>query len=138
MKRLLFMLATITISFILIFSVVYGDVYHGKVTFTIPAASTNSPNYSWTPDFTIPSGYLYIETFANLANPTGLTEQYTVKPSASSSNVGYMPIDGVTRTKYPSMAAYYGTTYKASAYKFDIALTIKVTGKISFYSLNNS
>jgi hypothetical protein len=131
-------MATSVLSLILVFSIVFADVYHAKVTFTIPAASTNSPKYSWTPDFTIPSGNLYLETYANLANPTGLTEKYTVKPSASSSNVGYMPIDGLIRTKYHSMVAYYGTTYKASAYKYDIALTIKVTGKIYFYSINNS
>ena len=123
---------------IVVFSVVCADVYHGKVTFAIPTASSHSPGYFWTPGFTIPSGNLFITTYANLENPTGLTEKYTVKPSGSAPNVGYMSIDGTLRTRNTNIAAYYGTTFKASAYKFDIALTIKVTGKIFFYSTNNS
>jgi hypothetical protein len=138
MKKVFIIIVCITTFIILTYGLAFADVYHARVDFTIPAASNNSPQYDWVPAFNIPSGKLYVNAYANLANPTGTTESFTIKPHSTASNVGWMPIDGALYTKSSSMAATGGTTYKARAYKLSPSLSIKVTGKAYFHSKNNS
>lgn len=130
--------AIILLGIVLMVSVmlVFADTYHGAKSFTISASQNQSGACHWTPAFNIPSNNLYIKSYANLENPTGITEWYKVKPSSSASVLPKIKIDGTLYRRDSSMAASGGTTYSAYAYKDDYALTLEVTGKIYFYSKN--
>ncbi len=138
MKKVFKGLLLCSLFLVLLMSGLYADTYHVGKSFIIGAADYQSDSVTWSPAFNIPSGNLYIKSYANLANPTGMTEYYKVSPSASSYTTTRMPIDGTLYTRSTSMAATGGTTYGAHAIKWDTTLTISVSGKIYFYSKNNS
>ncbi|MBR3563823.1 MAG: hypothetical protein IKM87_04945 [Clostridia bacterium] len=138
MKKFFKLLVLISFVSIVFISIAFADTYHAGKSFTIPGSDLQSDACNWTPAFNIPSGNLYVKSYANLANPTGMTEYYRVCPSASSYTTTKIPIDGTLYTRSTSMAATGGVSYAAHAIKWDSILTVSITGKIYFYSKNNS
>jgi hypothetical protein len=138
MKNYLKFMLILCIALVVCVLSVFADTYHQGKSFTIADSSIQSSSLNWTPAFDIPAGNLYMKTYANLANPTGQTEYYTVSPKASAPTVGRIKIDGNLYTKTSNTGLTGGITYGAKAYKWDSTLTIEVTGKIYFYSTNNS
>ncbi len=138
MKKVSYVLFFISLILLLCVGILYADIYHAGKSFSISAGGMYSDPCTWTPAFNIPSGNLYMKTYANLANPTGLTEYYKVSPSGTSHPTSPIKIDGTIYTKNSSYGVSGGTAYNAFAMKTDSSLTISVSGKIYFYSKNNS
>lgn len=132
------MLVILPMIMIVYMGVLYADTYHAGKSFSITIDGIYSNACNWVSAFNIPSGKLYMKSYANLANPTGMTEYYTVSPSGTTHFTSQIKIDGTLYTRYSTFAVSGGTTYSAYARKNDLSLTVGVTGKIYFYSNNNT
>ena len=78
------MMLILSMTMIVYMGVLYAYTYHAGKSFSITIDGIYSNACTWTPTFNIPAGNLYIKTYANLANPTRLTEYYKVSPSGTS------------------------------------------------------